>query len=382
MGALDRHSASHVPSISPGARADRIPTLGRLARPRRPIVQSARWPQRLRDLLALSMILVASCSSTEPAGSAIEAVVTPKWKVVQGADFDRDSLGDVLWNDPAGNSMAVWLLDGSGVRERGPVIPGPAGEGWVAVTAADFDADGMADVLWFNASTHEATVWLMEGTRVKARGPSLPAPGPSYAAVTAGDADGDGMADVVWHNAMSGGVILWSMDGTALRAAGADVAGASGQGWTFVTAADFDRDGLNDLVLMSTTTQELSVWLLDGLRLGSKGPPIPPPPGEGWTVTNAADFDADGLNDVLWSNGTTGEMTAWLMDGVHLRAAGPVLAGPPGPGWAAITAIDTDLDGMADVVWCDTESDQMEVWKMSAGSLRARGPVTAGPGGP
>ena len=44
------------------------------------------------------------------------------------------------------------------VRRRGPEIPGPSSEHWLAVPideeAADFNLDGMADVLWLNPQTN------------------------------------------------------------------------------------------------------------------------------------------------------------------------------------------------------------------------------------
>ena len=43
------------------------------------------------------------------------------------------------------------------------------------VIAADFNADGMADVLWYNEGTRAITVWLMAGNDLLLAGPEIPA---------------------------------------------------------------------------------------------------------------------------------------------------------------------------------------------------------------
>jgi FG-GAP-like repeat len=346
-----------------------------------PTIRAAMMP---RACLPWLTAVLASCAGPAPDGAlgvAGERVVDPGWKIVQGVDFNHDGMGDALWYEPATNRFAVWLMDGERLLAPGPVIPGPVGDGWSAVIGWDFNDDGMADVLWFNADTGTIAIWLMDGTEVLAPGPEIPGPGDGWAAVTAGDFNGDGMADVLWSNTGTGEMAVWLMDGVHVLARGPEIPGPAGDGWFVVTAADFNHDGMNDVLWIDTGTNRFAVWLMDGTEVLAPGPAIPEPAGDGWIATTAADFNDDGMADVLWSNAGTDQMAVWLMDGTRVLAPGPAIPGPAGDGWIAITAVDTNLDGMADVMWSNSGTDQMAMWLMDGTQILASGPVIPGPGG-
>src|SRR5262245_47512216 len=58
--------------------------------------------------------------------------------------------------------------------------PGGAASPWTVAVTGDFNADGFSDILWYNTSSGQAVVWLVNGTSVigggspprRARGPS------------------------------------------------------------------------------------------------------------------------------------------------------------------------------------------------------------------
>src|SRR4029450_9600189 len=105
------------------------------------------------------------------------------------------------WNNPGTNQMAVWLMRGTQLLQPGPEIPGPSGAGWSAATATDFNGDNMADVIWSNPGTNQMAVWLMRGTQLLLPGPEIPGPiGEGWSVAHAADFNGDGMADVIWNN--------------------------------------------------------------------------------------------------------------------------------------------------------------------------------------
>ena len=60
-------------------------------------------------------------------------------------------------------------MDGVNVLAMGPALSNP-GASWKAKDAADFNGDGMADILWQNDSGTPA-VWLMNGVNVLVDGP-------------------------------------------------------------------------------------------------------------------------------------------------------------------------------------------------------------------
>jgi len=62
-------------------------------------------------------------------GAASQREAQSGWKIIQGTDFNRDGLGDVLWNEPATNRITVWLLNVAQILARGPVLAGPGADG-------------------------------------------------------------------------------------------------------------------------------------------------------------------------------------------------------------------------------------------------------------
>ena len=110
---------------------------------------------------------------------------------------------------------------------------------------------------------------------------------------------------------------------------------------------------------------------MDGARVIAEGSEIPGPTGDGWVATTSADFNDDGMSDVLWSDTGADRMAVWLMDGAKLLAQGSEIAGPAGAGWIALSAADTNLDGMADAMWCNSGTDRMAVWLMDGARILA-----------
>lgn len=328
-------------------------------------------PSFLRGPL-LSLVLVVSAARAESGSD---------WKIIQAGDFDGDGLADAVWNDPVTNRMAIWRIRGQALVEPGPVIPGPPGEGWSVVNSSDFNADGMHDVIWSSPKTRAYSVYLMRGVHLLEAGPVLPVPGgEGWAAVTSGDSNGDGCADVVFHNAATNRFRIALMRGTLPFELGPEIPGPPGDGWSLITEGDFNLDGLQDILWYNTVTQRMAVSLLRGTELLETGPEIPSPPGEGWAATNTADFNLDGMADVLWSNSRTSEAAVWLMAGTELLEAGPEIPGPPGAGWEAPTAGDADGDGLSDIFWSTNQPRaRMAVWNMRGAHLEAPGIEIPGP---
>ena len=49
---------------------------------------------------------------------------------------------------------------------------------WAVAGTGDFNADGYADIVWYNTSTGQAVIWLMNGTSVMGGGSTGSAPSP------------------------------------------------------------------------------------------------------------------------------------------------------------------------------------------------------------
>jgi len=153
----------------------------------------------------------------------------------------------------------------------------------------DFDGDGNADILWHNAGTGTAIVWLMDGeTRLAAQ--SIGAPPPVWQVAGTGDFNGDGKADIAWRHTGNGSTVVWQMDGFS-KVAGASI-GKPPLVWEIEQVRDTNGDGLSDVLWRNTTTGATIVWLMNGFTRVLAGPTGAVP--DVWQVSRAPAGTAPG----------------------------------------------------------------------------------------
>ena len=108
-------------------------------------------------------------------------------------------------------------------------------------------------------------------------------------------------------------------------------------GWDFIAGGrssplnDLNGDGQADIVWHHATTGEVSVWLGNGLTLGSTAV-IATVPDLGWVIKGVGDVDGDGQADIVWHHTTTGEVSVWLGNGLTLGSTA-VIATVPDLAW-------------------------------------------------
>jgi hypothetical protein len=86
--------------------------------------------------------------------------------VIDSADYDGDGQSDLLWRELAlkdQGAAGVWLLTSSLGLGDGSLDLN-LGVDQAVVGSADYDGDGSADLLVFDRSTRELTLWLMGGS--------------------------------------------------------------------------------------------------------------------------------------------------------------------------------------------------------------------------
>jgi FG-GAP-like repeat len=211
-------------------------------------------------------------------GREIRGPEGPGWVLSYAGDFTGDGLGDFIWHDADNGRFTIWLMSGSHVTEKGPEIPGPPGDGWIVPTTGDFNGDGMSDVVFLNPEKNRMAIWLMAGTEVLERGPEIPGPeGSGWLIPSAGDFDGDGLADIIWDNPGRGVMCVWLMRGTCLREPGPETPGPPGPGWSVGSALDTNGDGMADTVWQNPGAGRFAVWLMAGTHVLEPGAEMPGP---------------------------------------------------------------------------------------------------------
>jgi hypothetical protein len=61
------------------------------------------------------------------------------------------------------------------------------------------------------------------------------------------------------------------------------------------------------------------VWNMNGGSLPVTASYLPSR-GINFSIVGAGDYNSDGMTDVLWHNPLTGEVSAWLMNGVNISS--------------------------------------------------------------
>jgi hypothetical protein len=82
-----------------------------------------------------------------------------------------------------------------------------------------------------------------------------------------------------------------------------------------------------------------------------------------WQIVGQRDFNGDGMADLLWSN-TNGDTSIWLMNGTQVSSA--LDLGFAGNGWSVVGTGDFNGDGFGDILWRNTNGDT-SVWLMTGG---------------
>jgi YVTN family beta-propeller protein len=219
---------------------------------------------------------------------------------VQIADFDGDGLADVLWADVVTGATSVWYMPANPnwgpIAQSTPDVP----VGYQAVANGHYKRDYRTDVTWFNPDTRDAFEWLMMGRGNAPFVNNLGAPVGDWfiPPVPAGVNQRPPTAptpNLLWrhHDDFN---YLWQMtpDLTAVIGLQAVV----GANWIVVGRGDLDGDGFPDIVWYETTTGGVYVWYMNDtavtsvVGLGGAGP--------GWTVEGVCDLTGDGTSGLVW----------------------------------------------------------------------------------
>jgi len=140
---------------------------------------------------------------------------------------------------------------------------------------------------------------------------------------------------------------------------------------SFDTVGDFNGDCKSDLVWRNGTTGEVKFWFMNGTAISSQGvvATIAPP----WNIVGIGDFNGDGKSDLLWQNSSTGELEVWLMNGATKTSSGsPGTVGSP---WKVAGVGDFNGDGKTDIVWRNSTTGEVKFWFMNGTAIASQGVV-------
>jgi hypothetical protein len=267
---------------------------------------------------------------------------------VATADFDHNGRPDIAAANGTTGSISVYLRGVAGGFTPAPGSPFPAGTGASDVAAADFNADGWADLAVASHSNPGGRVFLRktDGSGFQLEG-NAAIPIPNVTGVAAGDLNGDQRPDVVFAGVTGPSVYY------ALRKASNDgfhppVQLTTGTGVkAMVGIVDLTGDGQPDILASTQNQKGLDVWVQRDDGTFAKQPDSPFPVGGDAYGIAIADFNADGRPDVA--------VAAYTSDSVVLfvgQVGGGLVAEatyPAGDGPVGLETADFDGDGLPDL---------------------------------
>jgi hypothetical protein len=130
---------------------------------------------------------------------------------------------------------------------------------------------------------------------------------------------------------------------------------------------DFLGNGTSDLLWRNGTTGQVYMLPMSG-GAAQPGSVIWTEPNSAWQIVGTGDFDGDGKADILWWNSSTGQVFQMLMSGGTVKSSG-VIYTEPNTAWKIVGTGDFDGDGRTDILWRNSSTGQVYLMPMNGSSV-------------
>lgn len=305
------------------------------------------------------------------------------------ADFNGDGKIDFA-GETEGGQLQVTLATGAGLYANAPVSLTTRDGNYNACnsTTGDLTGDGKPEIVSFNCNDNTVTVYVNQGDGSFASGVYYDNNSDQNQAIYDGaiaDMNGDGKNDVVVINDDAGDVSVFLGHGDGSLSVKPSSYAVGGYAWNTPLIADFNGDGLMDVV-ESDDLYSL-VYLQgygDGTFRASPTYPLPNSFDQGaYTYSLATgDFNGDGVPDVvagqLRNYGSTG-VVVYLGKGDGTFAPGVSYGDQPNMSYVAVG--DFNRDGILDIAAIDRQNSEVQIFLGNGdGTFNVGAEYTTSPG--
>lgn len=224
----------------------------------------------------------------------------PRW--ISIADINHDNNPDILVTNEVSETITVLLGDGQGHFREAPGSPVPAGHLPNDIGISDLNGDGNLDLVVANHQSPYVTILLGDG-----KGAFHPAPGspldvhsnPHPHAVAVADFNHDGRPDFVTESWASNQIELFLGNGNGTFATPGRFFSVGHRPYERLRSADFNHDGLPDVVTTNLDDDTVTILLSDGKGGFHPAPGSPVPAGsKPWQIF-IDDLNGDGNPDLV-----------------------------------------------------------------------------------
>jgi hypothetical protein len=213
---------------------------------------------------------------------------------VAAADFNHDGIPDIVVLNSTGTSLSVVLSNGDGTF-RAPIDTlGPFGN---VMAVGDVNLDGIQDVITTGGS-NQFYVLLGKGDGTFQNPIIFPG---IASGIAIADFNGDGKPDFAATDFPNGKVFIWlgKGDGTFTNQSSVAVGSGLGSGTNAVVARDLNRDGKLDLVAVNMDVNSFSVAMGNGDGTFQPSINYPLEVGSGPQAVAVGDINGDGVPDIV-----------------------------------------------------------------------------------
>jgi hypothetical protein len=234
---------------------------------------------------------------------------------VVSADFNGDGFSDIAVTNSnlfTVTQLTVYLNDQTGNFVASPPFTlGGASPAFSAI--GDFNNNGSPDIAVLVQNSHEIVIFLNNGSGVFTQLPTtVPVAAIHPFGITTGNFRGNGRQDIAIAGGGDGGIELFYSNGDGTFTAGPIIPTATPP--SLIAAGDLNNDGVDDLVVVFTSQNSITVYLNNGTG-GFISPGTSYPVGTFPSSVALGKFTNSGLIDIAVANMTSNNVSVLLNQG-------------------------------------------------------------------